>query len=239
MKSTPTLGAAAFAVAALVTSFPAAAQAPPDPPTSPDTSTTGTASVTFGSPAEATVGTDAPADEKPTRRRDDSVHVGVLGGVGFPRPLGVEAILQLDGLVLFGAEYSALPTVDVSGVNTSLWAVAGDIRVFPARSGFFVGLRAGRQHLAEQGSIAVTGVGTFSAGQTADTTFVNPRMGFLWTWRPFALGIDAGVQIPVSTTAASTVPAQIQLPAAVTEATHLLSQQVLPTIDLLRIGVVM
>ncbi|HEY6464072.1 MAG TPA: hypothetical protein VIY73_28080, partial [Polyangiaceae bacterium] len=112
-------------------------------------------------------------------------------------------------------------------------------RIFPARSGFFVGLRAGRQHLAEQGSLSVTGAGTFSATQTADTTFVNPRMGFLWTWRPFALGIDAGVQIPVSTTTASTVPAQIALPAAATDATHLLSQQVLPTIDLLRIGVVM
>ncbi|HEY6459454.1 MAG TPA: hypothetical protein VIY73_04860, partial [Polyangiaceae bacterium] len=89
MKSTSYLGAAATAVAALVTSFPAAAQ------TSPDTSTTGAASVTFGSPAGASVATDAPvANEKPTRRHDDSVHVGVLGGVGFPRPLGVEAVLQ-------------------------------------------------------------------------------------------------------------------------------------------------
>jgi hypothetical protein len=217
LKSTSYLGAAACAVATLVTLA---------------ASSTALAQTT-------TASTSALASEKSTVHHGDGVHLGVVGGVGFPRPLGVEGLIQIDRLVVFGAEYSALPTVDISGVNANLWAIAGDVSIFPLRNGFFVGVRAGRQHLGEQGSLTIAGAGTYSATQTADTTFVNPRIGFLWTWRPFALGIDAGVQIPVSTTTANTIPAGITLPSVVTDVTHTFSQQVLPTIDLLRVGVVM
>jgi hypothetical protein len=106
------------------------------------------------------------------------------------------------------------------------------------RSAFFVGLRAGRQHLGELGSLTV-GPTTVTASQTADTTFVNPRIGFLWQWQALALGIDAGVQIPVSTSTASTLPAGVSAPATAASITNTLSQQAIPTVDLLRIGVVL
>ncbi|HEX8793561.1 MAG TPA: hypothetical protein VF765_21610 [Polyangiaceae bacterium] len=146
---------------------------------------------------------------------------------------------MIDRLVLLGVEYSAMPTMTFAGVQTSLWAVAGDARVFPFRNSFFVGVRAGQQHLDESATVTVTNVGSFSGSMSADTTFINPRMGFFWNWSALALGIDAGVQFPLSASTASNLPAGISAPPAVTDWTHTLSQQVLPTIDLLRIGLVL
>jgi hypothetical protein len=167
------------------------------------------------------------------------VRAGVLGGVGFPRPLAVEGVLELGRLFMLGGEYSALPTTTISGAQTSMWAIAGDARVFPMRNGFFIGLRVGRQHLDESASITVTGVGAFSATNSADTTFINPRLGFLWSFGPVALGMDAGVQIPLSTSTSNTLPPGVTLPSSVTDVTHALSSQLIPTIDLLRLGVVL
>lgn len=180
----------------------------------------------------------APKDaDKP--RSGDALRIGVLGGVGFPHPLAVEGVVLIDRLVLLGAEYSALPTTNLAGVQTSLWAVAADARVFPFRNGFFVGVRAGQQHLDESAAVTVANVGSFSGSNSADTTFINPRMGFFWNWSALALGIDAGVQIPLSASTASNLPAGVSAPPAVTDWTHTFSQQVLPTIDLLRIGLVL
>lgn len=196
------------------------------------------------SPPRGTITTTTPAlsgapNERLAPRGASSVNVGVLGGVGFPRPLAVEGVLQLDRLVLFGVEYSALPTITVDGVQASAWAIAGDARVFPWKGGFFVGLRAGRQHLGEYASATISGVGTLSASQAVDTTFINPRIGFLWNWNHLALGLDAGVQIPVSSTFSTTLPPGITPPSGVNEVTHAFGQGVLPTVDLLRIGLMM
>jgi hypothetical protein len=182
---------------------------------------------------------DAPAPkETDASHRDGSVHFGLLGGIGFPRPLAIEGLLEFDHLILLGAEYSALPTTNFSGVDTSMWALAADARVFPFRNGFFVGLRAGKQHLGETATLTVSGM-SVSASNTADTTFINPRLGFLWNWHALAIGIDAGVQIPVLTTTASTLPNGVSPPSGAADLTHTLSQSVIPTVDLLRIGVVM
>jgi hypothetical protein len=179
-----------------------------------------------------------PPKDTDASKHDGTVHVGVLGGVGFPRPLAIEGVLQFDRLVLIGGEYSALPTTSFSGVETSLWAIAADLRVFPMRNGFFVGLRAGKQHLGESATVTVSGV-TATGGNSADTTFLNPRLGFLWNWHALALGIDAGVQIPILTSSVSTLPAGVTAPSGAVDLSHFLSQSVIPTVDLLRIGVVM
>ena len=166
------------------------------------------APVVWSSPAHAQ---SAPKESEKSHE-DRGVRLGVLGGVGFPRPLAVEGVLELDRLFMIGGEYSALPTSNIAGAQTSMWALAADARVFPMRNGFFIGLRVGRQHLEESATITVTGVGTYSGSNTADTTFVNPRLGFLWSLGPVALGIDAGVQIPLSSSSSSTVPAGVPIP---------------------------
>jgi hypothetical protein len=205
--------------AALQTSLLMATQEPSQTPTQPS------------SPLPRPKETDA-------AHRGDGVHVGVLGGVGFPRPLVLEGLLEFDHLLVLGVEYSALPTTTFYGVQTSLWALAADARVFPFRNAFFVGLRAGKQHLSVMASLTEGGA-TFSGSNTADTTFINPCLGFLWNWHALAIGIDAGVQIPLLSTSSSTLPAGVSAPSGVTDVTRLLGQGVLPTVDLLRIGVVM
>ena len=52
------------------------------------------------------------------------------------------------------------------------------------------------------GTVTITDVGTFSGSESADTTFINPRIGFLWRGSVLAVGMDAGVQIPLSASTA-------------------------------------
>jgi hypothetical protein len=178
---------------------------------------------------------------KESEKSDDSrgIHIGALAGVGFPRPLAVEGVFDVDHLLLVGAEYSALPQISVAGGQTSMWAIAGDARIFPARKGFFIGLRVGRQHLDESATVTVVGVGSASGSMSADTTFINPRLGFLWNFGAFAMGIDAGVQIPVGVSTSESIPAGITAPQAALDVRHTLAQSPLPTVDLLRLGLIL
>jgi hypothetical protein len=174
------------------------------------------------------------------------LRVGALVGVGAPRPLSVEALLKIERTVALGLEYSALPSVNVSDVQLSCWALAGSARVFPFQGAFFVGLRAGRQHL--NASTTLSGYGySVPIAMGVDTTFLNPQIGFLWTWDPgFSIGLDAGVQIPLSSTSASTLasasmPTVVQSAVAPVQQTmesiaREVGQTTLPTVDLVRIG---
>ena len=81
-------------------------------------------------PAFATPLRDHRADESLPK----SLRVGAIGGVGFPEPLSIEGMGMIDGTVALGAEFGALPTTAIAGVQTSLWALAGDVRLFPFRA---------------------------------------------------------------------------------------------------------
>jgi hypothetical protein len=178
---------------------------------------------------------------------DSRLRVGALAGVGLPRPLTFEALVGVDRTLAIGAEYSFLPRSTIGGVDTSFWAVAGDARIFPFRGPFFVGFRGGHQQLG--GSMTAT-VGTFGAvteSMTVDTWFINPRIGVLWMWDSwFALGMEAGLQIPLTWEFSSSVPAGAANDARVkdaagtlTNALDTLGTSVLPSIDLLRIGFIL
>lgn len=190
-------------------------------------------------------GRSRPADD--TRR--DHFRIGALVGVGFPRPLEVGGLMKVERVVSLGLEYSVLPSTTFSGVETSFWALAGDLRVFPMRGPFFLGLRAGRQHLGAKGSVNV-GVGQTITGAVAvDTIFLNPRLGFLWTFHSgISLGIDAGFQIPVSAKVSGLPPGteNLMLPAGATSldrqvvsTAKYIGKSTLPTVDLFRIGVLL
>ncbi|HEX3596817.1 MAG TPA: hypothetical protein VHU80_17025, partial [Polyangiaceae bacterium] len=104
---------------------------------------------------------DQPQTEKPKAgaRRVDHVRVGVLGSLAFPRPLAIEGMVKLENMFGVGIEYSALPQLTIDGVQTHFWAIAADARYFPFHDAFFVGFRAGRQHLGGDGTVSVTGLG--------------------------------------------------------------------------------
>lgn len=187
-------------------------------------------------PPPAPTPTHTPED-KPSRDDDSVFGAGAMGGVGFPRVLSVEGFVTFDRLVLVGLEYGALPTVDIGGVKTSLDAVTADARVFPFRGAFFVGLRGGRQRLSLASTFEVEGLGAFSESLETISWIVNPRLGFLWRLDPgIVIGVEAGVQIPVAVRSTTSLDTGLGLEGRLTASADSLGRTVLPTVDLLRIG---
>jgi hypothetical protein len=170
-------------------------------------------------------------------QKEEHFRIGVLGGLGFPRALAVEGMVKLEKVLGLGLEYATTPNYTVSGAETSFWALSATLRVFPFKDGFFLGLRGGRQHLGGEGTITVAPYGRIHESVAIDTTFLNPRIGFLWTWSPgFTLGIDAGVQIPIGVTVASSVPPGTGVDQEVLSVAQTIGNSPLPTIDLLKLG---
>jgi hypothetical protein len=187
-------------------------------------------------PDPPTEGEAAPEADHPPRGDDRRpVRVGALVGGGFPRPLAVEALVEVSDFIGLGAEYGVLPTITIDGVQTSLWSLAGDARVFPFRGPFFVGLRAGRQHVDADTTVTVTSYGSAAETLALESWFINPRVGLLWTTNVgFTIGVEAGVQIPFAASTTSSLPLSL-VPGAQHTADALASSW-LPTVDLLRVG---
>jgi hypothetical protein len=187
-------------------------------------------------------GGDAHAAESPSDRARpaEALRVGVLGGVGFPRPLQIEGFARVHRFFGAGVEYGVAPAMTIDGVRGSLWSVAGDLRVFPLRGAFFVGVRAGMQHFDVSATIPMGPFGSMNGVLGVDTWFIEPRLGFLWVgpWG-LSLGVDAGVQLPVATSESTNVPPWMMAaaPSGVTDSVNLLGRTALPTVDLLRVGV--
>jgi hypothetical protein len=188
-------------------------------------------------PPDPAAAAEAPAPAGPATA-GAPVRVGVIGGVGFPRPLAVEGMAEIGGFVALGVEYGALPAVTIDGVSTSLWSLAGDLRVLPFHGAFFIGLRAGRQHVGATTTLSVASFGSATEVLGLDSWFVNPRVGFLWTTREgLTFGVEAGVQVPLSPAVSSSLPLSLYPTAQRTIDT--LGKSVLPTIDLLRVGLLL
>lgn len=179
--------------------------------------------------------------------REEHLRVGALVGVGFPRPFAIEPFVKIARTLGVGAEYSFLPRMSVLGADTSFKAIAADVRVFPFRGPFFVGVRAGRQWLDAKTTISVSRLGSFTESMTSATWFVNPRLGFLFTFDSgMTLGIDAGVQLPINAAYDRTGPATSSglasanghgIDETLVTVVGALGNNVTPTIDLLRLGV--
>ena len=168
------------------------------------------------------------------------LRIGALAGVGFPRPLSVEGMIKVGDVVGLGLEYSLLPNTTISGVDTTFYAINADVRIFPFENGFFIGVAAGKQHLGARTSLDAGALGSIPESVTVDTWFINPRLGFLWTSSfGLTLGIDAGVQIPLTASVDSTFPSQLAASQQVTDVANLFGKSVLPTVDLLRIGLLL
>jgi hypothetical protein len=180
-------------------------------------------------------GAESPRAEEVQR---ETFRAGVLGGVGFPRPLGVEGFVRIERVLGAGFEYAAMPSATIYGVHANLWSLAGDLRVFPLSGAFFVGVRVGLQHFDASTSINMGVYGTAHGALALDTWFINPRLGFLWVSSAgFALGMDAGVQIPVSSSQSSNVPPAMASASGVNDVATIIGRTALPTVDLLKVGI--
>lgn len=180
------------------------------------------------------------ANDDQTSREPEHARIGALAAAGFPRPISFEAMLKLERVVAFGAEYGFLPSVSIGGVTTTARAIAADLRVFPFRGAFFVGARAGHQHLGASTTVTVASYGSLAESIDVDAWFVNPRIGFLWTWASgLSLGVDAGVQLPVTASTSSTIPNGVQGVGPIVDTTNALGRGVLPTVNLLSVGLLL
>jgi hypothetical protein len=185
---------------------------------------------------------ESPAREAEERKaRERLVHFGPLVGVGFPRPLAIEAIVKIKGLIGVGVEYSFLPRMKIAGADTRFNALAVDLRFFPFGGAFFIGLRGGRQWLDAATTVNV-GPLAFRESMEASTWFLNPRVGFLYTFQSgLTLGMDAGLQFPISpsferTGLAARFGASAMIDGTLASVADILGNGVTPTIDLLRVG---
>lgn len=187
-----------------------------------------------------TIGNEAPpapetATPPPKPDEYDRFRIGAMAGVGFPRPISFEAMTRLGGYVAVGAEYGLLPSISIDSVSTSAWAATLDLRIFPFRGAFFFAVRGGYQHISASASVSVAGASD-SASASLDTWFMNPRLGFLWTWSVgFSIAIEAGVQLPLGSSFSSNLPTEVAMQVRTSTPVTVLSG-VLPTVDLLRVG---
>ena len=168
----------------------------------------------------------------------DPFRIGAFTGVGFPRPVSIEGFIKIENILGLGVEYSFMPNLTLGGIDTQFSAIMGDVRVFPFANGFFIGVGAGRQHLAAASAVALPAqLGGATPGITVDTFILNPRIGFLTTWSwGMTVGIDAGLQIPLAATTESTIPSGVAFSPDPRGVASTFGRSVLPTVDLLRIG---
>jgi hypothetical protein len=186
----------------------------------------------FTAPARAAEPQEHPRAPEPEPRH---FRVGAIAGVGFPRPFVFEGLVKLERPVALGVEYSTLPVLNSGGVRAVIWAIAADARVFPFGGAFFVGFNAGFQHLSGSATLPIGTVGL-----EMDSILVTPRLGLLWTSRAgLTLGVDAGVQIPVSVSTSSSIPASSRLGDEAMTLAATFGRRALPTIDLLQIGLLL
>jgi hypothetical protein len=138
-------------------------------------------------------------------------HIGVIGGPSAPRPLDGEVYVRAFGFLMAGFSYSdfpafiADPLLSLAGLNNGTTtfrldkfsAMEGEIRLFPFAGELFVGSSFGRQTFNATVT-QQTGTGTATGTLAVGTTYATPRIGYLWTLGPIVLGMDAGVQLKLS-----------------------------------------
>lgn len=230
-SSTPRFAIAIAASVLALVFAPRSARAEEPPPE--DAATLG--------PTPATPTRDAPSEEKKSDGEDDeTLRVGVLGGIGFPRPLSIEGMVKVKRTLALGVEYSLMPKIAVSGVEATFNAIAADARWFPFKGAFFIGMKAGHQRMNATSTMTIASY-SITESATAEATFINPRIGFLFTGKEgFTIGIDAGVQVPLSssltTTLPKNLPAQLQIDSSMSKVAGTFGNDVTPTVDLLKVG---
>ena len=148
------------------------------------------------------------------------IHVGATVGLSLPRPLDAQLYVRAFGFVSVGFSYSdfpafvADPLLSAAGLKNGQTTVRldqfsaweADVRVFPFAGNLFVGSGLGRQSFKASVTQSTT-LGNYDGSVAVSTTYVTPRIGYLWTVGPgVVLGVDGGVQLKLSSDAQVTLP---------------------------------
>lgn len=133
------------------------------------------------------------------------VRLGPSIGVGAPEALQVGALVTYARVVGVSFAWGTLPKVAVpgtGGATITRSSLEVDLRGYPFRGPFFVGVGLG--HARTRGSMdaAIRAYRTnipASASARMEATYLSPKLGVLFVTRSgFAIGADAGVEIPIS-----------------------------------------
>jgi hypothetical protein len=160
------------------------------------------------------------SDERKSSSSGLPLHIGVMGGPSAPRPLDGEVYIRAFGFFMAGFSYSdfpafiADPLLSLAGLNNGTTtfrldkfsAMEGEIRLFPFAGELFVGSSLGRQTFNATVT-QQTGTGTATGTLAVGTTYATPRIGYLWTIGPVVIGMDAGVQLKLSSDPQISLPA--------------------------------
>jgi len=183
-------------------------------------------SATAAAPGDAAAGDKASARSAvPYEAQQSSgsglpVHFGATVGLSLPRPLDAQLYVRAFGFVSVGLSYSDFPSfvadplLSAAGLKNGQTTVRldrfsaweADVRVFPFAGNFFVGSGLVWQSFKSSVTQSTT-FGNFDGSVAVSTTYATPRVGYLWTVGPgVVLGVDAGVQLKLSSDAQVTLP---------------------------------
>ncbi len=124
--------------------------------------------------------------------------------LGTPVPFRIGAETKWDNFLGASFDWGFLPNISFSNVSVKLngWNVAA--KIYPWKSAFFVGLAMGSQTFTGSQTGTVLFQPT-TVTTVVSSTYVAPQIGWRWVWSSgFYFGMELGVQIPLSTSAATT-----------------------------------
>lgn len=136
-----------------------------------------------------------------------------------------------------GVEWGTLPTTRIVGIDLRYQSLAADVRIFPLQTSFYLGLRAGRQRIEGSSTVAVGSFSPTTYGMSAESFFVNPRIGFLYTSTSgLSVGIEAGVQFVTQSRRSDDLPKGVSAPETLSAIVDTLGTKTVPTVSLLQLG---
>jgi len=171
-------------------------------------------------------------------------NAGATVGVGLPSPVSFQLLGKYKKLVGVNVEYGFLPELRLpvgDGVNISQHMADFSLHLYPFKGAFFLGCGVGFQNLAASATTTQQGV-TGKATAEVDTVFLSPRLGFLHRFDfGLAIGMDVGVQLPVSgSTSISGSAGGVNLtpPKDATDVADKIQTTPIPIVHLLQLGYV-
>ncbi len=167
------------------------------------------------------------------------VHLGATVGIGVPSPVSLQGVFKYKKLIGANLELGMLPEINVSDIRVHQEMIDASVHLYPFSGAFFVGLGIGAQRLTALGATSSQGV-SGDAKAVVNTTFLYPRLGFLHRFDfGLALGMDIGVELPVSGSAdvsANAGGVSLPVPKGVSDISDKMRTLPIPVVHLLQVG---
>jgi hypothetical protein len=171
--------------------------------------------------------------------------------MGAPSGLGGGLSTRFYRLVGVDARAGYVPWLTImSGTKVSRISYEGDLRVYPSREAFFIGVAGGYAQLHAAAADTVASGTAYSQRVSAraglDYAYVRPELGWIWAFENgMTLGFRAGAEIPVwhaqptvsasATSAVGTTDVSSKAGAATTALAYVGSHPI-PAVTLIEVG---